>query len=220
MIQCTCSPRIRRARRLCAVPAVVALVATAPAWAAETPAGTAMAAAQQAAPAKSAAQFIRTVGDKVIDVLQAHPAKQERAAELESIFRNAFDVPGMARFAAGLYWRRTSPAERQKYVDVFGKYVANLYAMKFADYQGQKFAVTGQRAAGNSETAVETQIVSSDKKTPVVFRVRKIGNQYRIVDVSLAGISMLITKRDEFNSVLAREGMQGLVQRLKATANG
>ncbi len=166
-------------------------------------------------------QFVSSVGDKVIEVLKAHPNdKEARAKALNAVFKDAFDVPAMARFAAGVYWRRTEPAERQKYVKLFADYVANLYAEKFARYEGQKFTVTGQQPAGQETTAVKADIVSDQKKTPVEFRVRKVGNQYRISDVYVAGVSMLITKRDEFNTVLAREGMQGLMQRLKATASG
>ncbi len=210
---------LRRARSAWIVPAALAVLLVAPPLVAlETAA--AAAAATTEAPARGAGQFVAGVGDRVIGVLQSHPSKSERAQALESIFQKAFDVNGMAQFAAGLYWRRTDPAERQKYVKLFGDYVANLYAVKFADYQGQKFTVTGQRPAGDGVIAVETAIVSSDKKTPIEFRVRKEGNDFRIVDVYVAGVSMLITKRDEFSTVLAHEGMQGLMQRLKATASG
>ncbi len=172
-------------------------------------------------PAQGAKQFVASVGDKVIGILKAHPDdKIARAKALHAVFKDAFDVTGMARFAAGLYWRRTQPAEREKYVKLFGDYIANLYAVKFSGYQGQTFAVTDARAAGDDVTAVQTKIVSSDKSTPVQFRVRKTGNQFQVVDVYVAGVSMLITKRDEFNTVLAREGMQGLMQRLKETASG
>jgi phospholipid transport system substrate-binding protein len=208
---------VRRARRLWAVPALVAMIAmpSLPIKAAEA----AGAATETGAPAS---RFVASVGDDVIGVLRSHPAdeREARAQALDKVFRQAFDVSGMARFAAGVYWRRTTEAEREKYVRLFGDYVANLYARIFAGYQGERFVVTGQRPSSEGVTAVRTEIVSEYKKTPVEFRVSRVGDDYRIVDVYVAGVSMLITKRDEFNTVLSREGMEGLMQRLKATANG
>ncbi len=169
-----------------------------------------------------AGAFVTSLGEKVIAILNAHPEtdKEARASALDRIFKTSFDVTGMARFAAGVYWRRTAPAERDKYVDLFGKYVSHLYAARFAHYKGQKFVIAALRPSGDGVTAVRTLIVSDDNQTPIEFRLRRSGPDYRIVDVYVGGVSLLITKRDEFNAVLAREGMEGLMQRLKATASG
>jgi ABC-type transporter MlaC component len=42
----------------------------------------------------------------------------------------------------------------------------------------------------------------------------------KIVDVYVEGMSLIITKRDEFMTVLSREGMDGLLQRLRAMSQG
>ena len=215
---------IRRVRPFWAVSALVVLLAvpTLPAMADEAGAGTAKAAVARSGPEQPGSQFVAGVGEKVIGVLKSHPSEDQagRTKALDGIFHAAFDVDGMARFAAGMYWRRTSPAERKEYVSLFGDYVASLYARKFAGYQGETFVVAGERPVNEAVTAVKTRIESVDKTTPVEFRVAKVGGDYRIVDVYVAGVSMLITKRDEFNTVLSREGMEGLMQRLKATASG
>lgn len=169
-----------------------------------------------------AGTFVASLGKKVIAVLKAHPEsdQNERASALDRIFKTSFDMTGMARFAAGVYWRRAAPADRLKYVDLFSKYVSHLYAAKFANYHGQKFVIAALRPSGEGVTAVRALIVSDNKQTPIEFRVRRFGPDYRIFDVYVGGVSLLITERDEFNSVLAREGMEGLLQRLKAAARG
>jgi phospholipid transport system substrate-binding protein len=184
----------------------------APGWGSLVPA----AAAQES----GAADFVRALGDNVIQVLKKEPY-EGRKQKLHDIFTNAFDVNTMAKFAAGTYWRRADPGQQQEYLKLFGDYVATLYANKFGDYAGQEFKVTGQRASGDNDVAVESTIVQTNKPpVKVDFRVRKAAAGFKIVDVYVEGISLLITKRDEFTTVLAREGMGGLLTRLRSTAQG
>ena len=165
-----------------------------------------------------AGDFVRALGDNVIQVLKNEPY-EGRKKKLHDIFTTAFDVDTMAKFAAGTYWRRADPAQQQEYLKLFGDYVATLYANKFGDYSGQEFKVTGQRASGDNDVAVESTIVQTSKPpVKVDFRVRKAAAGFKIVDVYVEGISLLITKRDEFTTVLAREGMGGLLTRLRSTA--
>jgi phospholipid transport system substrate-binding protein len=169
--------------------------------------------------AQEGAQFVRSLGDEVIAVLRSDDLGQ-RKQKFHDIFTEAFDVDAMAQFTAGNYWRRADERQRQEYVKLFGDYVAALYANKFADYTGQSFKVVNERVNGDN-VAVEGIIVQPQKPpVRVDFRLRKIDASYKIVDVYVEGMSLLITKRDEFMTVLAREGMDGLISRLRATSQG
>jgi phospholipid transport system substrate-binding protein len=171
-----------------------------------------------AAQESSASAFVRFLGDRVIQILKAN-AYGERKKALHDEFSRAFDVATMARFAAGTYWRRADAAQRQEYLKLFGDYVASLYANKFGEYAGQEFKVMGEHPSADNDVAVESTIVQNGKPpVKVDFRVRKSSGGYKIVDVYVEGISLLITKRDEFTTVLAREGMDGLLNRLRRTA--
>ena len=176
--------------------------------------------APAAAEESSAAQFVRKLGDQVIDILKNDPY-DGRKKKLRAVFTQSFDVASMAQFAAGNYWRRADDGQKREYLKLFGEYVAGLYANKFGDYSGQSFKVTGEHASGDADVAVESTIVQGEKPpVKVDFRVRKAGAGFKIVDVYVEGISLLITKRDEFTTVLAREGMSGLLQRLRQTSQG
>lgn len=164
--------------------------------------------------------FVRQLGDRVIGLLNrpgVTPA--ERSQGLKQIFQEVFDVDGMAQFAAGRYWRTAKPAIRRNYVDLFGNYVAALYAARFAAYSGESFVVEGQRGVAEDVAAVHASIVYRDKKpTRLDFRVRRGGAGFRISDVYVEGLSLLITKRDEFNAILSSGGMDRLVDKLRQLA--
>jgi phospholipid transport system substrate-binding protein len=165
------------------------------------------------------AHFVRTLGDEVIAILKSDN-HQQRKRKLHDIFTTAFDVNAMAQFAAGSYWRRADDRQKQEYIRLFGDYVATVYAGKFADYAGQGFKVMSERATGD-DVAVEGAIVHG-QKPPVRFdfRLRKTDSGLKIVDVYVEGMSLVITKRDEFMAVLSREGMDGLLQRLRTISQG
>ena len=171
------------------------------------------------ATAQEGAQFVRSIGDEVIAVLRSDDPGQ-RKQKIHDIFTEAFDVDAMAQFTAGNYWRRADERQRQEYVKLFGDYVATLYANKFADYTGQQFKVANERVNGDN-VAVEGVIVQPQKPpVRVDFRLRKVNGAFKIVDVYVEGMSLLITKRDEFMTVLSREGMDGLISRLRTTSQG
>jgi phospholipid transport system substrate-binding protein len=171
-----------------------------------------------AAQESGASSFVTSLGDRVIEILKQDALPQRKTA-LRAEFTRAFDVQTMARFAAGTYWRRAEPAQRQEYLKLFGDYVAGLYANKFGDYAGQEFKVVGEHPSADNDIAVESTIIQRGKPpVKVDFRVRKSDGGYKIVDVYVEGISLLITKRDEFTTVLSREGMDGLLSRLRSTA--
>jgi phospholipid transport system substrate-binding protein len=164
-----------------------------------------------------AGDFVNSLGDKVVATLQATQSDRVvRKSKLHAVFTESFDVQGMARFAVGRYWSQADEKQRGEYLKLFGDYVAGLYADKFAEYTGQTFEVSGQRPLGNDMVAVQGSIIQPGKPpTRVEFRVRKDEGGYRIADVYVEGLSLLITKRDEFMTVIAREGMDGLLKRLK-----
>lgn len=168
----------------------------------------------------AASQFVRALGDRVIEILKAEVGER-RKDKLHEQFTQSFDADSMAKFAAGLYWRRANDRQKQEYLELFSDYVAGLYASRFGEYAGQSFNVTGERMSGEGDVAVSSTIIQ-DQKPPVKvdFRLRRTEAGFKIIDVYVEGISLLITKRDEFTSVLSREGMDGLIERLRNINKG
>ena len=46
----------------------------------------------------------------------------------------------------------------------------------------------------------------------VTFRVRNFGDSYKFVDVTVDGVSLVVTKRSEFNSIIYNQGIDGLLE--------
>jgi phospholipid transport system substrate-binding protein len=86
--------------------------------------------------------------------------------------------------------------------------VVNDYTQRFGDYKGQKFQVKSARPVGNGDVLVSSEIIPTDgtEAIQVDWRVRPKSGTYKIVDVLVAGVSMSVTQRSDFSSVIQRGG--------------
>ena len=142
----------------------------------------------------------------------------DRQARFRELFHNDFDSPGIARFVLGRYWRTASPDEQKEFLKLFDDYVVFVYTARLSDFEGEQFKITGARSDQNAV------IVSSDVVTPgapqplkVDWRLVNGDGAYKINDVIVDGVSMLVTQRSEFASVIQRHGgqVQGLIDLMR-----
>jgi len=138
-----------------------------------------------------------------------------RYARLVPIVNRTFDLAFMARLAVGSSWATLAPAQQQRLTEAFGSYVSATYADRFDTYSGEQLEVTGEQPYG-SDVMVHTKIVKSNGETLILnYLMRQNRGDWQISDVYLDGtISQLAVQRSEFNSILRREGVDGLVMAL------
>jgi phospholipid transport system substrate-binding protein len=128
---------------------------------------------------------------------------EQRTAEFRKLLNSNFDMATIGRFVLGRYWKTATPAQQTEYQKLFKNMVVNMYSRRFKEYNGQQLQVTGARADGDTDVIVSSSIVPSDgQKVSVDWRVR--GN--KVVDVIVAGVSMSVTQRSDFASVIQRGG--------------
>jgi ABC-type transporter MlaC component len=127
--------------------------------------------------------------------------------EFRKLLRDSFDMKTIGRFALGRYWRDASDSQKQEYLNLFQNMVVEVYAQRFNDYNGQDFTVGNSRLDGEKDTMVTSYIVSADgQKIQIDWRVRFKNGKYQIVDVIVEGVSMSVTQRSDFSSVIQRGG--------------
>src|SRR6516165_494576 len=138
-----------------------------------------------------------------------------RYARLAPVVDRVFDVPSMTRLAIGQSWATLPPAQQQQLTEAFRHYIAATYADRFDSYSGEQLQVTGEQPY-NADVIVQTKIVKSNgEPTTLNYLMRQNQGSWHISDVYLDGsISQLAVQRSEFNSILRRDGVDGLVMAL------
>jgi len=163
-------------------------------------------AAPRPAAAQDARAFVNTLGKEAIEVLGPNVAPAQRLARFRQLFHNDFDMPGIGRFVLGRYWRIATPRERQEFLGLFQEYTVRAYSVRLSQYSGEPFRVTGARSNGD-ETIVASEIIRPNgSRVNVQWYLIGGPGQYRITDVYVGGVSMKVTQRDEFASVIQRNG--------------
>ena len=165
-----------------------------------------------------AVQHIQLPGEQAFGVLQrGDMSLEQREAILADILSRGFDLPLIARFVLGRYWRRVTPEQRDSYVELFGQFVIKSYSRRLGGFAGSSFDIVGSEPIGKSDILVTT--ILRRKSGPAFkasWRVRLIDDKHKIIDVMVEGISMAVSQRQEFASVLKRKGVERLLQILAA----
>lgn len=155
-----------------------------------------------------AKSFISTMSQKALSFL-ADPAmsQEQKAREFQHLLESSFDMNTISRFALGRYWRTATPEQRKEYQDLFRQMVLNVYSERFDEYSGQEFVVRGVRNEGESDAIVSSFVVSQQgPEIQVDWRVRHKKDKFKIIDVMVEGVSMTVTQRSDFASVIQRGG--------------
>lgn len=165
--------------------------------------------AQQANNEQAAYNFVKATAEKGLTFLsKPNSTESEKRAEFKALLNNSFDMDSIAKFSLGRYWNTAKPDQQREYVTLFKNMIINVYTQRFGDYKGQKFEVKSARPVGNGDVLVMSEIIPTDgsDSIQVDWRVRNKAGTFKIVDVLVAGVSMSVTQRSDFSSVIQRGG--------------
>ena len=171
-----------------------------------------------------AEKFIQELGDKGIKTLTGKGlTKIERQKKFEEFFIGSFDYNRIGKFVLGRFRREVMSADMKQYLGLFKKMVVRVYAARFGEYNDEKFKASGFRIV---DKKVDTVIVSSkiirpnDSKIAIEWQMyQDKSGDFKIFDVVVEGVSMALTQRSEFASILQKDGIKGLITELQTQKN-
>jgi len=168
---------------------------------------------------EDAAQFVRSFGDQAIAML-SDPAlgPEDREREFRRLLTDGFHLELIGRFVLGRHWRRASDEERAEFQRLFEDYVVASYAQQLANYAGEQLVIERGQVKGERGALVSSRITRPHgDPIQVEWRLRRAGESWKIIDVMVEGISMAVTHRSEFSSVIGSHGgrIDGLLEVLR-----
>ncbi len=166
-----------------------------------------------------AAELIEQLGSETLGLLtNKEMARDEQQREVRRLLKKGFAVNTISRFVLGRYWRVSTETQQTEYQTLFVEYVIDYLVANLGRYSGQTFQVVNERTDGPRGAIVESRVNSPDGAPVTVhWRVRGTNNGPKIVDVVVEGVSLALTQRAEFASVIQRKGgsVDGLIEELK-----
>tara|TARA_B100000475_G_scaffold130887_1_gene95770 strand:+ start:285 stop:911 length:627 start_codon:yes stop_codon:yes gene_type:complete len=154
--------------------------------------------------------FVKALGNRAIELLTSTQiSDEEQAMRFRTLLREGFAVDKIGRFVLGKYRRKATTEELKEFLELFENYIVSLYSSAFRNYSGETFVVS---RVVNTRNAHDTMVVThinpetDPNPTKVVFQVRNWKGVYKILDIKIQGVSMILTQRDEFTGLIRNNG--------------
>jgi phospholipid transport system substrate-binding protein len=165
-------------------------------------------------------QLVNSVTAQVIDIVKTKTGAAREAAFRE-VLRHDFDLPYMGRSALGTHWNEASQQQRARFLAALETAEVRAYSDRLGKLAGFTMTIDKVVAQPNSVWMVDSSLrQSSGQPVKLEWEVRDNGQGPRIADVRIAGVSMFLTKRAEFNSYIQNNGgtVEPLVKELEVRA--
>lgn len=157
-----------------------------------------------------AAVFVTRLADDAIATMAATGiGEAERMERFRTLFISAFDLPEIGRFVLGRHWRAATPEQQQEFLTLFEEISVLTWGKRFRDYNGETLEIANVAKDGDRGMFVDSRINRPNAPPiPVTWRLRQPNGGYKIVDIVVEGVSMAITHRSDYSSVMQSSGGQ------------
>tara|TARA_B100001939_G_scaffold56383_1_gene45521 strand:- start:768 stop:1361 length:594 start_codon:yes stop_codon:yes gene_type:complete len=167
--------------------------------------------------------FVEKLGKQVVEkVSNTEITELERYNNFKKLYLSSFDNYYISRFVLGRYWKTIDKGIQKKFVDSFNNYIVATYAPKFKGWEGTFKAV--ESLFENNYYNVKMDILNKDGPTlKMMWKMYLNKNkEFKILDVNIDGVSMLVTQRAEFLSVIKNHpnGVNGLIDAMNKKTDG
>ena len=148
--------------------------------------------------------WIKKEIDKIIYTYQNDDLPNEnKFLMIEQTINNNFAGSGIAKFVAGKSWNGASKDTKLEYIKLFKRHLALSISSMMQGYSNQNYDLTySSYDERNKVTLINMEVFSNTGSIQVTWRVKKSKERFFIIDLLVADISLVVTKRSEFNSML------------------
>ena len=167
---------------------------------------------------KNAEEFVRdTTKQAKSIILKKNISDLEKKIQLEELALNVVDVDGLAKYSLGEELKKLSNEQIKEFVSLFRIFFSKNISSKLRDYSDQEVLVSGSKKISDNYVLVNSKIISIKDKQEILvdWRVFLINNKLIIRDLVVEGLSLARTQREEFLSIVANKGFDGLIKSLK-----
>jgi phospholipid transport system substrate-binding protein len=174
-----------------------------------------------APPPPTARQVLDQVTHDVLAILRDHKlSADDKREKVKQIAYQNMNFEVMARLSLGRFWRSLTDAQRTQYQQEFKQLVTNTYGATTDSYTDEDVKVIGDRQEQDGDCTVQTRITGTKDDKPdqevakVDYRLRMQDNQWKVIDFTIDGVSLVANFRSQFQEVMSNGGIDHLLKLL------
>lgn len=132
-------------------------------------------------------------------------SSEARLSAIEEAINENFAGTGIARFVVKNVWNDSSKENQERFIKLFKEHLYVTIGSLMRGYSNQTVEFVNSKEDKNQSVyLIDMEIDNNNQKTLVTWRVKKFKEKYYVIDLLVADISLIITKRDEFTSMLKK----------------
>ena len=163
--------------------------------------------------------------NKVLDVLRdpnlkGEAAKGAKKEKLEVIYEQMFDGVELSMRTMGGNWKKLNPAQQKEFTLLYRQILEKAYIDKILSYTNEKIVFPKESMLSNSQAEVQTNVITSSKEIPISYRVILKNGTWKVYDVVIENVSLVQNYRSQFNSILAKNTPDQLLETLRKKVKG
>lgn len=165
--------------------------------------------------------LVRTVISDVLAAIRNIPSGDRAGREKALAFAKQkilphIDFERMTRLAVGRAWRRADARQREALVAQFSTLITRTYSVAINTYDGQETQVDPlQLSPGDNDVIVRSRFKKSgEQAVEVNYAMWKSAQGWKVYDITVENVSLVITYRSQFGEEITRSGIDGLIRSL------
>ncbi|MEC7519961.1 MAG: ABC transporter substrate-binding protein [Myxococcota bacterium] len=147
------------------------------------------------------------------------PAGERRSQRLTRLLNELIDYEALSREALGEHWEAQSAEERQRFVSLLRQLVERNYETNLERILDYEVSYEGERRRGDRTVVTTSARSRAQRRQPpveIAYAMVQSGSDWRVVDVTTDGVSMVQNYRNQFSRIIDREGWAELISRMES----
>ena len=163
--------------------------------------------------ADPAIDFMDTLSKEIIEQgVLAKKTNEEKEVFFHEKFTTNLDLKNISQMVLGVYWKKATDGEKKDFIEAFTNLNTKTWTDRFGLYQGQDIVFQGTRNAPQKNQIYVDSKINDDPPIEVIWRLRQKDGSYKIVDIVIEDVSMVMSYRNEYTTFLQQH--QGSIQAL------
>ena len=172
--------------------------------------------------------LMQQASDKLFADIKNNQAKIKKDPNyLRTIVRNDLlpyvQVNYAGSLVLGSHFKSTTPEQREKFFKAFSDFIEQAYAQVLTAYTDQNIQIEPAKEVGDKNlVSIRVNIVQNGGQAPnkIDFKWRKNSKpgEWQAYDMVAEGVSMVVTKQNEWSGILRQQGIEALTAQIQKSA--
>lgn len=162
-------------------------------------------------------ESVRMTIDEVVKVavtLKGDENKAQRRQKLRDIITPRFDFPEMSKRSLGTAWLQMTPTQQEDFVEVFSSLLGRTYLERVETVEEKMVTIDSENVIF-PKAQVKTSVHRKGDVFPLDYRLLYKENGWKVYDVIIENIGLVSNYRNEFSGIIRKDGIDGLIRRLR-----